>query len=160
MFIPDLGSGFYSVPDPGVKKARGPGSVTLITSKYFFMVTWIMFLEVFWHYAAFYFFPPSSTKTITHSSKFSKVIEACLKDSSTALDIIRGAELGFQPVLGSVKFWYGSEFSDPYLWLTDLDADPEGPKTYGSGFGTLVHLHHSSKKKIIKGYSRNLVFSY
>jgi hypothetical protein len=55
---------------------------------------------------------------------------------------------------GSVTFWYGSRCGsgspDPYLWLTDPDADPGGPKTYGSydsgsGFGTLVHLHHSSK---------------
>ncbi len=34
--------------------------------------------------------------------------------------------------------------------ITDPDADPGGPKTYGSyrsgcGFGKLVHLHHSSK---------------
>ncbi len=50
-----------------------------------------------------------------------------------------------------MTFWYGrsrcgSGSSDPYLRLTD----PGGPKTYGSygsgcGFGTLVHLHHSSK---------------
>jgi hypothetical protein len=39
--------------------------------------------------------------------------------------------------------------TDPYLWLTDADSDLGGPKTYGSwfGFGTLVHLHHSSKIK-------------
>ncbi len=54
----------------------------------------------------------------------------------------------------SVTFWYGSGCgsgsSDPYLWLTNPDADPGGPKTYGSsgsGFGTLVHLYHSSKIK-------------
>ncbi len=44
---------------------------------------------------------------------------------------------------GSVTFWYGSGSSDPYLWQTDPDADPGGPKRYGSygsgsgcGFGT------------------------
>ncbi len=49
----------------------------------------------------------------------------------------------------------------PYLWLTNPDADPGGPKTngsYGSGcvFGKLVHLHHSSKikshKEVTKQY--------
>jgi hypothetical protein len=35
MFIPDPGSGFFSIPDPGAKKATdsGPGSATLITRK-------------------------------------------------------------------------------------------------------------------------------
>jgi hypothetical protein len=35
MFIPDPGSGFFSIPDPGVKKApdSGPGSATLISRK-------------------------------------------------------------------------------------------------------------------------------
>ncbi len=51
-----------------------------------------------------------------------------------------------------ILIWYGSGCgswsSDPYLWLTDPDADPGGPKTYGSG--TLAHLHHSSKIKIHK----------
>jgi hypothetical protein len=53
--------------------------------------------------------------------------------------------------------------SDPYLWLTDPDADPEGPKTYGShGFGKLEHLHHSSKIKSHKKLqnSRNQGFPY
>ncbi len=62
---------------------------------------------------------------------------------------------------GSVTFWYGSVSSDPYLWLTNPDADLGGPKTYGSygsgcGFGKLVHLHHSSKikshKEVTKQY--------
>ncbi len=39
----------------------------------------------------------------------------------------------------------GSGSSDPYLWLTDPDADPGGPKTYGSrwgsGSGTLIIYH-------------------
>ncbi len=38
-----------------------------------------------------------------------------------------------------MTFWYGSGSSDPYLWLTNPDADPGGPKTYGSygyGFGS------------------------
>ncbi len=34
-----------------------------------------------------------------------------------------------------MAFWYGSGSSDPYLCLTDLDADPGGPKTCGSGYG-------------------------
>jgi hypothetical protein len=45
-------------------------------------------------------------------------------------------------------------WKDPHLWLTDPDADPGGPKTYGSyrsgsewGSGTLVRLLHSSKIK-------------
>ncbi len=53
----------------------------------------------------------------------------------------------FYQCCGAVTFWYGSGSSDPYLGLTDPDADPGGPKTYGSGSGILVHLHHSSKKK-------------
>jgi len=31
---------------------------------------------------------------------------------------------------GSVTFWYGSGSPDPYLWLTDPDADPEVPNAY------------------------------
>jgi hypothetical protein len=57
---------------------------------------------------------------------------------------------------GSVTFWYGSEwgsgFSDPYLCLKRPDADPGGPKTYGSG--TLVRNHKKSQN------SRNKSFSY
>jgi hypothetical protein len=34
---------------------------------------------------------------------------------------------------GSVTLWYGSRSLDSYFLLTDLDADPEGRKTYGSG---------------------------
>ncbi len=48
---------------------------------------------------------------------------------------------------------------DPYLWLTDPDSDPGGPKTYGSGskcrLGTLVHLHHSSKIKSHKEVTKH-----
>jgi hypothetical protein len=33
------------------------------------------------------------------------------------------------------------------ILVTDLDADPRGPKTYGSRSGTRVYLHHSSKIK-------------
>ncbi len=54
---------------------------------------------------------------------------------------------------GSVIFWYGSGFSDPYLCLTDPDADPEGPKTYGyygsgpgCGSGKLVKSHKGVTK--------------
>ncbi len=64
------------------------------------------------------------------------------------------------------RFGRGSGSSDPYIWLTDPNADPGGPTTSGSGcgFGTLVHLHHSSKikshtlKKLQN--SRNQGFSY
>jgi hypothetical protein len=50
---------------------------------------------------------------------------------------------------GSVTFWSGSGCgsgsSDPYLGLTDPDADPGGPKTYGSGSGCvsgpLIKIH-------------------
>ncbi len=42
-------------------------------------------------------------------------------------------------------FWYGSgcgsASSDPYLCLTDPDADPGGPKTYVSDSVTLVKSH-------------------
>ncbi len=38
----------------------------------------------------------------------------------------------------------------PSHFGTDSDVDPGGPKTYGSGSGTLVHLHHSLKIKIHK----------
>ncbi len=34
-----------------------------------------------------------------------------------------------------MQFWYGSGSSDPYLCLTDPDADLGGPKIYGS-FGS------------------------
>ncbi len=44
----------------------------------------------------------------------------------------------------SVTFWYGYGSSDPYLRLTDPDADPGCPKTYGSG--TLV----KSQKEVTK----------
>jgi len=37
-----------------------------------------------------------------------------------------------------VTFWCVSGSSDPYLGLTDLDADPGGPKTYVSFFATLI----------------------
>jgi len=48
---------------------------------------------------------------------------------------------------GSVTFWYGPGSSNPYLWLTNPDADPGGIKTYGSGSGTPAHFHNSSKIK-------------
>ncbi len=65
--------------------------------------------------------------------------------------------------LGSVTFWYGSGSKDPYLWLTDPDANSGGPKTYrsygsgsGCGFGTLVHYIILQKeqrhKEVIKQY--------
>ncbi len=70
----------------------------------------------------------------------------------------------------SVTFLYGSGCGSGssylHFWLTDPDADPGGPKTYGScgsGSGTLAHLHHLSKiKKFIKKSqnSRNQCFSY
>jgi hypothetical protein len=41
------------------------------------------------------------------------------------------------------------------LGSTDPDADPGCPKTYGSGFGTQVHLHHSSKIKVKKNFQNN-----
>jgi hypothetical protein len=51
---------------------------------------------------------------------------------------------------GSVTFWYGtgcgSESSDPYLCLTDPDADLRSPKEYGSGSGTLI----KSQKEVTK----------
>ncbi len=43
---------------------------------------------------------------------------------------------------------------DPYLWLTDPDADPGGPKTYGSGSGcvsgspTLFELKKTESQNI------------
>ncbi len=42
---------------------------------------------------------------------------------------------------GSVTFWYGSGSSDPYLWLTDPDEDPKGPKTHGSGSPSLIRTY-------------------
>jgi hypothetical protein len=47
---------------------------------------------------------------------------------------------GLQCCGSALTFWYGCGSSDPYLCLTDPDADPGGPKTYGSecGSGTLV----------------------
>jgi hypothetical protein len=35
---------------------------------------------------------------------------------------------------------------DPRI-RTDPDVDTRGPKTYGCGYGILLHLHHSSKMK-------------
>ncbi len=51
-----------------------------------------------------------------------------------ALFTIRHAHTWSEPVLGIREFWYGSGSgsSDPYLWLTDPDADQGGPKPYGS----------------------------
>ncbi len=50
--------------------------------------------------------------------------------------------------------------SDPYLWLKDPDADPGDIKTSGSG--RLVHLHHSSKIKVMKKSQNSRIqgFSY
>ncbi len=61
---------------------------------------------------------------------------------------------------GSVTFWYGSVSSDPYLWLTNPDADPGGPKTYGfyRFYGKLVHLHHSSKIKSHEEVTKPMFF--
>ncbi len=42
---------------------------------------------------------------------------------------------------GSVTFWYGSGSSDPYLWQTDPDADPGGPKTHGSVSPSLIRTY-------------------
>ncbi len=67
----------------------------------------------------------------------------------------------FRQCSGSVTFWYvsGCEYGspDPYLWLTDLDADPVPDTALSSGtflkflclffFEGTVHLHHSSKIK-------------
>jgi hypothetical protein len=59
-----------------------------------------------------------------------------------------------KPVLRIRDIRYVSGFLDAYLWITDPDADPGGPKTYGSsGSGTLVHLHHSLK---IKSHEKSL----
>ncbi len=57
-------------------------------------------------------------------------------------------KLGLYQVLGDPWHFvrHGSGSSDPYLCPTD----PEGLKTYepyGSGFGTLIYLHHSWKIK-------------
>ncbi len=40
---------------------------------------------------------------------------------------------------------HSSSVADPRHFGTNPDADPGGPKTYGSG--TLLHLHHSSQIK-------------
>ncbi len=50
--------------------------------------------------------------------------------------------------------------SDPHRYLLLSDPDSGGAKTYG--FGTRVHLHHSSKEKKSKKLlnSRNQGFSY
>jgi hypothetical protein len=36
------------------------------------------------------------------------------------------------------SWWQKDPDPDPYLWLVDPDPGAGGPKTYGSGFGTLV----------------------
>jgi hypothetical protein len=59
---------------------------------------------------------------------------------------------------GTETFWYGSGCgtgsSDPYDYLTDSDANPGGPKTYGSygsrsgsGSGTPVKSHKEVTKQ-------------
>ncbi len=65
---------------------------------------------------------------------------------------------GFQ-CCGSVIFWYGSGcesgLSDPYLCRTDLDADPGGPKTYGSNgsrSGTVVKGQKKSQNSRYYGF--------
>ncbi len=73
MFIPDPGRGFYSIPDPGVRKAQDPGSgsVTLIASKNLFLHDDLN--NVFRCFLAlccfFTFFPPSNTKLHIRSLK-------------------------------------------------------------------------------------------
>jgi hypothetical protein len=67
---------------------------------------------------------------------------------------------------GWEKVGSGINIPDPQhcLWLTDPDADPGGPKTYGSGCGfEHWYFHHSSKIKSHKEElqnSRNHGFSY
>jgi len=54
----------------------------------------------------------------------------------------------FNKIGGSVTFWYGSGSSDPYLRLTDPNADPGCPKPYGSyGSGTTVKSYEVKKQK-------------
>ncbi len=79
-----------------------------------------------------------------------KVLEKCC--SSPIITCIHWP--GLKQCWRSVTFWCGSGSSDPYLWQTDPDGDPGGSWTHGSygsgsgcGFGTLVHLRHSSKIK-------------
>jgi hypothetical protein len=67
---------------------------------------------------------------------------------------------GIRDILVRYISGHGSESSDPYLCLSDT----KGPKTFGPyvsvcGFGTLVHLHHSSKTKSHKEVTRQ-GFSY
>ncbi len=78
---------------------------------------------------------------------------------NTQREAVWGTWSGFTAVLRIRDIRYGSGSSDPYLWLTDLDADPGSPKTSGfygsgsgsgSGSGTLVHIHHSSNIKVVK----------
>jgi hypothetical protein len=63
---------------------------------------------------------------------------------------------------GSVTFWYGSGCgsgsSDPYLCPTDPEADPGGPKTDGSGSGTLVKSHKDVCHKTVDLEIKGLVF--
>jgi hypothetical protein len=66
----------------------------------------------------------------------------------------------FNPANSVVTFWYGSGYgsSDPYLYLTDPDADPGSQKRSGSecGSGILVKSH---KEITIQQRSRFLAVS-
>ncbi len=61
--------------------------------------------------------------------------------------------------INKVRFFYckshsfGCGSSDLYLCLTDPDADPGGPKTYGScGSGTVVKCHKEVKNSRDQGF--------
>jgi hypothetical protein len=53
-------------------------------------------------------------------------------------------------LLKRVSNFRESEYSDPYICLTDPDADPGGPKTYGSGCGSGTLLKVIKKSKTVK----------
>ncbi len=105
---------------------------------------------------------PEYTQEITKYSprnlkSYRTVSKACKQHSSMAK--VSKVISGFLPFMTlhthhlsdrktTFLFMMNSSVGDP--WLTDPDADPEGPKTYGfygSGCGTLVHWHHFSTIK-------------
>jgi hypothetical protein len=57
-------------------------------------------------------------------------------------------------LLKRVSNFRESEYSDPYICLTDPDAFPGGPKTYGFGCGSGTLLKVIKKSKTVKKPSK------
>ncbi len=100
-----------------------------------------------------HFFPPRSGSDYPIKSGFTTLVDPDPRDQLSKSQTVSGrlncttcfkkCPISNSHLVGackqcsrSVTFWYGSGCvsgsSHPYLWLTDQDAHPGGPKLYGS----------------------------